>query len=425
MSVVPIRHLHIVYDNDAAGRGGAADMERVLRVGGLPATARILPADLGPGGDVDDLHRRVGDEGLAAALAALPALIATQAAPPTWQKTLRPLEDILNEPEPETAWLVEGLLPRGWPGLLTAETKTGKTLLAFDLARAVATGGTFLGQQAMRGPVLLALADDPPILSRKRLRALRGCPDVYVSIDRWTPTTSEAIGQAVADICPALVVVDTLVKAVSSIKGDENDSSTMDAIMEAFSAWSGNEKTTVILIHHLNRTGTARGSSAIGGAAPFELRLERIRDDDEDQASDEGEKLVKLSWNWKLEPIEPMMLTYRGDRFEMRGTPAEAQHNKLVTAIERLVRDVPGLRSSEIAQELKARKQQMTDLLHALREQGRLEARKQPPQGLGRPALLWFIAGGMVPDAETLPLYRGTKVADDATSANDDGDEEF
>ncbi len=424
MSGVPIRHLHIVYDNDTAGRGGAADMERVLRAGGLPASARILPVDLGQGGDVDDLHRRVGDDGLAAALAALPALAPSQAAPPAWQKVLRPLADILNEPVPDTSWLVKGLIPRGWPGLLTADSKTGKTLLAFDLARAVSTGGIFLGQQAMTGAVILALADDPPALSRKRLRALAGCPDVYVSIDRWTPITREAISQAVADMCPALVVIDTLVKAISSVGGDENDSSSMDAIMEAFSSWSSNEKTTVILIHHLNRGGTARGSTAIVSAAPFEMRLERVKQDDEDD-SDQGERLVKLSWDWKLEPVEPMMLTYRGDCFEMRGSPAQAQHNKLVAAALRFIGDIPGRTSTDIARAMKARIKTVTDLLHTLREQNRLEARIRLPEGKGRPSLLWFITGSYVSDGKSLPLYRGKEIDNDDASAESDAYEAF
>jgi len=76
----------VVYDNDEAGREGAAATVRNLRKAGLEAVALQLPDDLGEHGDVDDLHRRVGDEGLADALAALPE-IEIQEETPTATKT--------------------------------------------------------------------------------------------------------------------------------------------------------------------------------------------------------------------------------------------------------------------------------------------------------------------------------------------------
>lgn len=58
----------VVFDLDAAGRKGAPLAVAALRDAGLTAVALELPADLGAKGDVDDLHRRVGDDELAAAL---------------------------------------------------------------------------------------------------------------------------------------------------------------------------------------------------------------------------------------------------------------------------------------------------------------------------------------------------------------------
>jgi hypothetical protein len=72
--------LSVVYDRDSAGRDGALAAVEALRAGGLEAVALELPAVLGHGGDVDDLHRRVGDDGLAAALAQLPELQAREPA---------------------------------------------------------------------------------------------------------------------------------------------------------------------------------------------------------------------------------------------------------------------------------------------------------------------------------------------------------
>jgi len=76
-----IQRVAVVYDRDTAGRAGAATAVKALRGGGLEAVALELPADLGAGGDVDDLHRVVGDGGLAGALAGLQELPAAAPGP--------------------------------------------------------------------------------------------------------------------------------------------------------------------------------------------------------------------------------------------------------------------------------------------------------------------------------------------------------
>ncbi|MFC1482292.1 toprim domain-containing protein [Myxococcota bacterium] len=68
------RQVAVVFDNDDEGRKGAVSAVAALRAGGLEAVALKLPAELGEHGDLDDLHRRVGDEDLAEALAGLPEL---------------------------------------------------------------------------------------------------------------------------------------------------------------------------------------------------------------------------------------------------------------------------------------------------------------------------------------------------------------
>lgn len=69
-----MQRVAVVYDLDKTGPDGARKAARALRAGGLEAVALELPAELGYGGDLDDLHRCVGDNGLAAALAELPEL---------------------------------------------------------------------------------------------------------------------------------------------------------------------------------------------------------------------------------------------------------------------------------------------------------------------------------------------------------------
>ncbi len=68
--------VRIVYDADVAGRAGARTVLRSLRGVGYDLQALDIATAVPDvaGADVDDLHRRVGDAGMAAALAALPML---------------------------------------------------------------------------------------------------------------------------------------------------------------------------------------------------------------------------------------------------------------------------------------------------------------------------------------------------------------
>ncbi len=92
---------------------------------------------------------------------------------------------------------------------------------------------------------------------------------------------------------------------------------------------------------------------------------------------------------------------------------SEIQRYKDVSAIERVVRDVPGLQTSEAARHAAMRSETASMILHTLRDQGYLPAQRQMGYGPGRPALLWFIAGtGSLNDDDTpLPLNQGDGAA--------------
>ena len=63
--------LGVIFDNDSTGQKGGPALAAALAKAGFDAVALALPADLPDHGDVDDLHRQVGDAGLGEALDAL------------------------------------------------------------------------------------------------------------------------------------------------------------------------------------------------------------------------------------------------------------------------------------------------------------------------------------------------------------------
>jgi hypothetical protein len=91
---------------------------------------------------------------------------------------------------PTPAWIVPGLLPAGVASL-AGRPKMGKSLLALQLAAAVAVGRAFVGLEVHAGPVLFLALEDPP--QRLRLRCRR-------SAARPSPASCAGGGQRVR--CP-------------------------------------------------------------------------------------------------------------------------------------------------------------------------------------------------------------------------------
>jgi len=348
---------------------------------------------------------------------------AATGAPGAWGKHIRPMADLLAEADIEPRWLIDGLIPAGWPGLLAGETKVGKTLLVLGLTAAIVTGGLFLGKPATRGSVVLILADDPPALSKKRLsELLAGLPDVYVSIGRWQPAIFTELAAIVAEKAPALVVVDTLVKTVSSVGGDENDSSQMDRIIEPFIKLCTNEQTTVLLIHHVNKAGLVRGSTAIESALPFVLRLQRPDKTAQDTTSDDAQ-VVQLSWDWKLEPIDPVMARYKDGLWQRLGTASEVKAEQRERRILALLKDRPdGLTLDGIVEDLHARRQDVAGTLKDLTTREVLETYKDAREGPGRRPLLYRrkVLGNSSPPPTTAQAERNANAAQDAPPEDQD-----
>lgn len=93
----------------------------------------------------------------------------------------RILPDIINvsalladegmTPPPE---IIEGIMAVGTKNVVAGSSKTNKTWLLLDLAIAVATGGIWMGLQALQGKVLYINLEILPPYLRKRLQALLG-----------------------------------------------------------------------------------------------------------------------------------------------------------------------------------------------------------------------------------------------------------
>jgi len=191
-------------------------------------------------------------------------------------------------------WLWEGLIPAGGRALLFGEPKTGKSYLALGLAEAVAnpTAATYLGQRILHGSVLYFQFDTPRTLWQRNYVARTRPFDAMWFTDREDPSLPPEFdirrvdhGEWFADQIrqvrptPVLVIADTL-RALH--QGDENDSTTMQAVMNALTR-AAYPAALLLLAHdnkplindHRSSAARIRGSSYIAGAVDAILHLTR------------------------------------------------------------------------------------------------------------------------------------------------------
>ena len=197
---------------------------------------------------------------------------------------------------PEThRWLIDGLWADQAVGIIGGEPKCGKSLLALDLAVAVASGAPCLRrfQPAQTGRVLLFAAEDALPLVRRRLEGIAWAAEVaFAPLDIHVITTPslrldlaedrDRLHATVATLRPTLLVLDPLVRLH---RIDENAVVEVAPLLAYLRQLQREFATAVALVHHARkgaahlRAGQAlRGSSDLHAWGDSNLYLRRRGD---------------------------------------------------------------------------------------------------------------------------------------------------
>jgi hypothetical protein len=116
------------------------------------------------------------------------------------------------------------LIIAGCITLIAAPRASGKTLVMYFLALALALGGTFRGEQLPKRRVLLVDRDNPPALSRKRFRLLGGDQVEGMKLltrDKAPPLTDAAAWATFPVEQYAVVIIDSLSAATEGVSEKE------------------------------------------------------------------------------------------------------------------------------------------------------------------------------------------------------------
>lgn len=204
---------------------------------------------------------------------------------------------------PKRAWLVEELVPSKTVTLLSGDGGTGKSLIALQLAVAVATGGMWLGKPIQKGNVIFTSAEDDKDELHRRLwdilrsqnisydacsclmlrslageNALLAVESQYSLIE--TDLFRELDKRAEQD-APACIVIDTLADVFPS---NENDRMLARQFIGILRKLAIRHDCALILLAHPsltglnNRSGTS-GSTGWNNSVRSRLYLERDIED--------------------------------------------------------------------------------------------------------------------------------------------------
>jgi hypothetical protein len=230
------------------------------------------------------------------------------------------LAQLRQQPAPQ--WLIHRLLVRGGTSLLTAKHASFKSFFALDMALCVATGTPWQGFEVARGPVIYVAAEGAHGL-RKRADAweahhAREAGENFTVLDvplRIHETgTRAAFVAEIAALAPVFIVLDTLARCAVGL--DENNSGDMGIFSDALGDLARATGAHVLTVHHNNKAGDYRGSSALPAAVDTHLSLERNRDAETPTAT------LKTEKQKDFEELEP--LTFEAREIAIPGARGEA-----------------------------------------------------------------------------------------------------
>jgi hypothetical protein len=188
--------------------------------------------------------------------------------------------------------IISGVLPRGGLLQLLGAPKVGKTILGLNLALAIAGGNDFLCWPTFAGGVVYLSGEGGIELLFERLG--RMAPKGGTELDRiylWAPEPgglrlrldNPAHRRALARECIKRGVIAVIVDPLALFHGcDENDSTSMRALVQGLLDLGQETQAGIVLVHHTRKTGPrsrsgspeeGRGSSIVHGAVDASLVL--------------------------------------------------------------------------------------------------------------------------------------------------------
>lgn len=201
--------------------------------------------------------------------------------PPAPRFTVYSAEDAL-QPQPPVEWIIERLFSAGSVSLVVGEGGSKKTWAMLDAAVCVAIGAAWLDLATTQSAVLIVDEESGNRRMARRLgEVLRGhlaeadTPIHYTTlaqVDLRNPADVEALHRLIETTGARFVIVDALADVMPG--ADENAVKDVQPVFIALRRIAEETQTAIVIIHHANKSGGYRGSTAMKGAVDLMLFIE-------------------------------------------------------------------------------------------------------------------------------------------------------
>jgi hypothetical protein len=279
LAVLQGREVLLWPDNDVPGVSHMMAIWQTLRAFEGTRVRLITWPDAPPKGDAYDYIAYGGDVDLLLDAAVAPAAdTKTAANGPTPGRIMLVGNDPLTPPD----YLIDGVAPKDSLVSVVGKEASYKSFIAIGMAAAVHTGTPWAGHDAEAAPVLYLAAEGQSGI-RRRLRAWEIVNGVSLAGMMLLPEPVRFLDTADVDALyaeiaalpamPALIVVDTLARNFGG--GNENGADDMGRFIAACDRLRSLTSACILIIHHENKLGGYRGSTAFAGAMDTMIEAKR------------------------------------------------------------------------------------------------------------------------------------------------------
>jgi len=197
----------------------------------------------------------------------------------------------LQDLEGQREYLIPDVLPHPSVVLIYGAGGDGKSMSAWTLAKHIATGAPFVVRgkhvPVQQGPVLLLNGDQPLIQLKEQLEEVEYPLDSNTKLlTDWSLQRYAQFIKLMEKVQPKLVVIDSLIGCSGGRAFDENKS---DFATPLYWLTRNNgvlfPATTILIIHHANKQGGFRGTSAIRDAVDETWSLRKPSKEDVEKGS--------------------------------------------------------------------------------------------------------------------------------------------
>lgn len=187
-------------------------------------------------------------------------------------------------------WLIPDEIPRKSLALLVGAPGVGKSFLALDYAsRCAVNGRVSIGKHVRSGGETLYIAAEGVSGYASRIQAwqkhhkissLEEIQFLPRSVSFLDPLSFARLMETVKTFAIGgsldFVIVDTLARCMAG--GDENSAKDMGLFIQGCDQIREATGATVLVVHHMNRSGSYRGSSALPGACDVVIEMTKMDD---------------------------------------------------------------------------------------------------------------------------------------------------